>query len=87
MKDNYVAVLLEDINSKFDVCVEMASDVAEMKVQIGYIFTKMDSMERDNATFKAWFKDSSKQVQNHELRITRLETAWNPRPEPLKYLA
>ncbi len=75
MKDNYVAVLLEDINSKFDVCVEMASDVAEMKVQIGYIFTKMDSMERDNTAFKAWFKDTSKQVQNHEVRLIHLETS------------
>ena len=75
MKDSHVAVLLEDINSKFDVCVEMASDVADMKIQIAKIFQLFDNMDRRVFTVEAGFADITKQLGNHDVRITRLEAA------------
>ncbi len=66
-------VLLEDINSKFDKLIEV---VYQMREEIKSTATKDDlvDVKSDLRTVKAAVTDVSSQVNNHENRITRLET-------------
>lgn len=74
MSNNHTDVILEDMNSKFDLVVEL---VTEMRKDITGMATKDDiaELKADIKVIKAAVTDTSHQVQDHEQRITTLETA------------
>ena len=74
MKDNHVAIILEDMNRKFDIVFEMASNIGQMMQDIQVLKRDVAEIQKENAVFKAALKDTSHQVYDHEVRITRLET-------------
>lgn len=73
-RDNYTAVLLEDMNSKFDRTIEV---VLEMRDEMKLLAKQEDieEVKKDVKTIKKALTSTNRQVANHETRITQLETA------------
>jgi hypothetical protein len=74
MSNDHTNIILEEMNSKFDVVVEA---VGQMQEQIKDI-PKRDEFEElksDVKIIKAAVVDHSNHINDHEKRITRLETA------------
>lgn len=71
---DYTGVLLEDINSKMDAVVEV---VGQIQDQVKNLPTKDEFQElrTDVKVIKGVVTDQSKQLTDHEERITILETA------------
>jgi predicted nucleic acid-binding Zn-ribbon protein len=71
---NYTNVLLEevrgDIKAILEVVVPMRQELAEVKKAVADI----PEIKADIKTIKAALTDTNQQVQNHEQRITKLET-------------
>ncbi len=70
MNDDHTGVILEDMNSKFDLVVELVQDMSQKMA------TKNDLVEikEDVKIIKAAVTDLSNQVARHETRITSLES-------------
>lgn len=73
MSDNYTNVLLEEMNSKFDAVLEMVGGMNDKIIDIQSNMATKDALE-EVKTIKSAVTDTSHQVQNHERRITKLET-------------
>ena len=69
--DDYAGVLLERLEDKFDALTELVLDMRERMA------TKEDlvPIRADIKIMKAALIDTSRQVHDHERRITRLEMA------------
>ncbi len=71
---NQFGVILEDIDSKFDRLIEAVSQLQdEMKTKADK--SDIERIERKIDTIKVVVKDQSHELKDHELRITKLETA------------
>ncbi len=71
---NQFGVILEDIDSKLDRIVEVAGQLQdEMKAKADK--EDIARLERQIDTIKEVVKDQSHELNDHELRITKLETA------------
>lgn len=71
---NQFGVILEDIDSKLDRIVEVTGQLqAEMKAKADK--EDIARLERQIDTIKEVVKDQSHELNDHELRITKLETA------------
>jgi hypothetical protein len=75
MKDDHVAVLLEDLSSKFDGATEavsaMAADVRELK----QLIPEIADLKADIKVIKAAVTDQTHQLNDHKIRIAGLEQA------------
>ncbi|HSH18173.1 MAG TPA: hypothetical protein VK978_02215 [Candidatus Saccharimonadales bacterium] len=71
---NYTDVLLEDMNSKFDVVLEavmaMREDMQTLAKQ-----HDLEQIKSDVRIIKAAVTDLSAQVQDHESRLSELKSA------------
>ena len=74
MKKNYTDVLLEDMNHKFDLLLEIVGQMRdEMKTLAKQ--TDLEEVKQDVKVVKAAVTDLSLQVHGHEKRFTKLKTA------------
>lgn len=73
MKDNHVAVILEDINHKFDVVFEIAGDIMALKQDLGGLKADVHELKLDMKTVKAAVQATNHQVTDHENRLTMLK--------------
>ena len=74
MKKNYTDVLLEDMNHKFDLLLEIVGQMRdEMKTLAKQ--TDLEEVKQDVKVVKAAVTDLSRQVHGHEKRFTKLKTA------------
>lgn len=72
--DNFTNVILEDINGKFDALMEITEIMhSELKTKASQ--ESVDSLQSDLNIVKAAVTDLTTQVDEHESRITTLETA------------
>lgn len=74
--DNYIGVLLEDIQDKLK---GLAEAVAGLITKVNSIDKRLGKVEEDTSRMlpilKAAVKDQTKQLDDHEVRITKLEIA------------
>lgn len=68
----YTNVLLEDINSKFDLLIEIILPMSKTVKQLQQDITQVTS---DVTVIKKVVRDHSGTLHNHKYRITRLESA------------
>ncbi|HXH26747.1 MAG TPA: hypothetical protein VNG90_02545 [Candidatus Acidoferrum sp.] len=73
-KPHYTDVLLEDMNGKFDAIMEMLIPMREELNEVKKLTAEIPELKTDIKIIKAVLTDSGKQLQDHERRITRLET-------------
>lgn len=73
--DNYIGVLLEDIQSKLTGVAEAVADLNKKAVKADQRLDKIEENTNLIPAFQAAIKDQTKQLNKHELRITELETA------------
>ncbi len=71
---NYVAVLLEDMNSKFDRMAEVLAGVVETQNIHTKKLEKLDNIETDVATMKSVLIEHSTELKDHRSRIGKLES-------------
>lgn len=74
MKDDHVAVLLGDISSQMRRMAEVLSTLATRE-QLQRVEEGVAELKTDLKIVKAVVTDQSSQLQDHETRITTLETA------------
>lgn len=74
MKDDHVAVLLGDISSQMRRMAEVLSTLATRE-QLQRVEEGVAELKTDLKIVKAVVTDQSSQLQDHETRITVLETA------------
>jgi hypothetical protein len=72
--DNYVAVLLEEIRDQNKAVLETVGDLQKNVSKIPVIEETVDELKQDMKVVKAAVTDMSHQVQDHGVRISRLET-------------
>lgn len=72
MSDND-AVLLEDIQHKFDVILEYLTPLSPLPAKVDAIDERLRSVEADVKIIKAVVTDHSATLLNHDQRLTRLE--------------
>jgi hypothetical protein len=89
--NDYVGAILEDVNHKFDAIMEGLQALAPVPARLDRIEGRLDHVESDVTIIKQVVKEHSQvlsehsrdlteikaglQLQNHEVRITRLEQA------------
>ena len=71
---NYTDVLLEDINGKFDAVLDGISGIRE-RVDNLPARDEFNVVKDDIRTIKLAVKGTNKRLEDHEKRITKLETA------------
>jgi len=71
---NYTDVLLEDINGKFDAVLDGISGIRE-RVDNLPARDEFNDVKDDIRTIKSAVKGTNKRLEDHEKRITKLETA------------
>ena len=72
MQDIYMAVLLEDINGKFQFVAEAVSDIMRIVKNL-LLREEFYELKTDAETIKITVREANKQLQDHEKRITKLE--------------
>lgn len=73
--DHYLGVIIEDTNHQLHQIYEAVSLLADVPVRLSTLEEKVDKLSKENDVFFLALKDTNKQVNNHEFRITKLETA------------
>lgn len=71
----YIGVVLEEIRDQNKVVLEAVGDLQTKVRKLDRMETDLRAIKTDIKTMKAAVTDTSKQVQNHERRITKLEHA------------
>lgn len=75
MKSSYTDILLEDINRKFELIMEMYQSLVGSKEAERILQKDTGALKLDMRTTQAAVTATSKQVHNHEKRITKLESS------------
>ncbi len=73
MKDDHVAVLLEDINGKIDRMAEGVGSLKETAMETNRRLKKVEQDTELIPAIKAAVTDQSAQLKDHEIRVTKLE--------------
>lgn len=71
--DNYIGMVLEDIRDQNRKVLEAVGAMQEQVSKIPGIEAKLDDLTADVKVIKAAVTDQSRQLHDHEPRITRLE--------------
>lgn len=71
----YIGVVLEEIRDQNKVVLEAVGDLQTTVRKLDHMETDLKAIKSDIKAIKAAVTDTSKQVQNHERRITKLEHA------------
>jgi len=70
----YDAVLLEDMNHKFDVILEYLAPLSPLPAKVDTIDERLKNIETDVQIIRAAVTDRSAPLLNHEQRLTTLES-------------
>ena len=73
--DNYIGVLLEDIQDKLTGIAEAVSDLNNKADKTDERLEKIEENTNLIPPVQAAIKDQTQQLSDHETRITELETA------------
>ena len=73
MAKDYTDILLEDMNGKFDLLLELMTPLKQMQSDIKVTKEDVAELKTDVRIIKAAVTDSSHQVRDHNKRITKLE--------------
>jgi len=73
--DNYIGILLEDIQSKLQGVAEAVSDLNAKADRTDGRLTKIEENTNIIPAQTEAIKEQTKQLNNHEDRITQLESA------------
>jgi hypothetical protein len=73
--DNYFGIILEEIRDQNKAVLEAVGDIQRNVADLPIIRADIAALKSDMKVVKAVVKDISKHVNNHELRITKLEAA------------
>lgn len=71
--DNYLGVLLEEIRDQNKAILEAVSDMQAQVAKLPGIDGSVNELKADTKVIKTAVTEQSKQLKNHESRITRLE--------------
>jgi len=71
---DYTDVLLEDMNTKFDVLLEAIQPLGKMSEDLHQTMQDVAELKTDVKVIKAAVTDLSTQVNDREQRVTVLET-------------
>ncbi|RTK94572.1 hypothetical protein EKI60_03050 [Candidatus Saccharibacteria bacterium] len=71
----YIGVVLEEIRDQNKIVLEAVGDLQTTVRKLDHMETDLKAIKSDIKAIKAAVTDTSKQVQNHERRITKLEHA------------
>jgi hypothetical protein len=74
-EENYTNVLLEDINGKFDLLIELVTPLLVLPPIVSKIADRLERVESDVKIIKKVVTGHSATLKNHENRITKLESA------------
>lgn len=66
-------MLLEDMNHKFDLLLELLSPMKQIQQDVGSLKEDMSQVKQDVKIIKAAVTDLSHQVSNQDRRLTHLE--------------
>ncbi len=72
---DHTAVILEDINGKFDQLIEVVAAMQTNLNKIPKIETELTEVREDVKVIKSVVTDHSSRIKDHELRLTKLEAA------------
>jgi len=75
MSKDYTDVLLEEMNSKFDLLLEAIAPLKQMQQDIFTTKEDVAELKADVKVIKAVVTDLSHQVNRHEKEIAELKTA------------
>lgn len=73
--DHYVGVLLEGINDKFQAILEGYQSLASVPANIQELKTDMTIVKSELVAIKSVVGETAAKVDDHEVRITKLEEA------------
>ena len=79
MKDDYTGVLLEDIKDQNQKILESLAPLPQMGKDITQLQEDVSELKTDMKAVKTLVKEHSGQLNNHESRISTLETVPQPR--------
>ncbi len=72
--NTYVAVLLEEVRDQYKTVLEAVGGMQKNVALIPEMREDISEMKQDIKVLKAALTDTNHQVQDHEVRISRLET-------------
>jgi phage-related minor tail protein len=75
MKDDHLAVLLKDMNSKFDAVTEAVTDLSSDVKELKKLIPDVAELKSDVKVIKAVVVDQSHQIRDHDSQISSLEAA------------
>ena len=73
--DHYLGVIIEDTNNRVHQIQEALSLLSNVPMRLNIVEEKIDKLSKNNDAFFLALKATNDQVNNHEFRITKLETA------------
>jgi len=66
MTSHTTNALLEDINAKFDVILEIVRPLAELPERVGWLEDDVRELKEDMKVVKVAVTDTNRQIQKHE---------------------
>jgi hypothetical protein len=72
MKKDHFEFLLEDVNDKFDLILEMVTALLPLRGQVQAIDDRLAGVESDVKIIKRVVKEHSRELRDHDLAIHRL---------------
>jgi outer membrane murein-binding lipoprotein Lpp len=72
--DNYTAILLEDMNDKFDLIMEAIRPLQTLPAQVARLGEDVAELKSDMKVVKAAITDLTPQVNDIDVRVQRLES-------------
>lgn len=72
--DDYTAILLEDMNDKFDLIMEAIRPLQTLPAQVARLGEDVAELKSDMKVVKAAITDLTPQVNDIDVRVQRLES-------------
>jgi acetone carboxylase gamma subunit len=72
---HYAGLLWEEINERLKLIQEVLSGFKDMQADVKHMKERLDKVDDWHDVAKLVIKDHSKVLNNHQTRLTKLETA------------
>lgn len=74
VKADYIAVVVEDMNAKFDLILEIVRPLTPLPQQIREVSEKVDHVEAEIGVIKKVIRQHSDSLRDHKDRLCQLES-------------
>lgn len=74
VKADYIAVVLEDMNAKFDLILEIVRPLTPLPQQMRELSEKVDRVETEIGVIKKVIRQHSDSLRDHKDRLCQLES-------------